>query len=158
MNLCAKCAQHERTCCQRTEIFVTQGDRQRITAYTGKRDFWEYRHPQDPEYWEAQPHDPIWQPSTVRPDGTRPMLKHQASGDCVFLTATGCSLPGNVRPLVCRLYPYDYTAEGLQGTVPGCPLYLLEPGQELFEAIGMQRQAAEQWQRQLYSELRLGGE
>lgn len=59
MNLCAQCAQHERTCCQRTEIFVTQGDRQRITAYTGKGDFWGYRRPEDPEYWQEQPHDPI---------------------------------------------------------------------------------------------------
>lgn len=153
MHLCAKCAQHERTCCQRTEVLVTHGDRERIADYVGHDDFWEYRVPVDPAYLEEQADDPLWRPATVRADNTRPVLKQRASGDCIFLTATGCSLPGDVRPLVCRLYPYDYTAQGIRGTIPGCPLYLLVPGQSLLEAIGMRQEDGQRWHRQLYSEL-----
>jgi Fe-S-cluster containining protein len=157
MNLCAKCAQHERTCCQRTEVYVTPRDRHRIAAHTGRTDFWEYRVPVDPAYVAEDEADPIWHASTVRPDGTRAVLRHQDSGDCTFLTATGCMLPTAVRPLVCRLFPYDYTAQGLQGTVPGCPLYLLTPGQTLLEGIGIHLDDAQRWHRQLYSELQPGG-
>jgi Fe-S-cluster containining protein len=110
VNLCAKCAQHELTCCQGTEVFVTDGDVRRIAAYVGKADFWEYRQPKDPVYTVHQPTDPHWLHYTVRPDGTRPQLKHQRSGDCTFLTSTGCALPAEVRPLICRLYPHDYRA------------------------------------------------
>ncbi|GIX47250.1 MAG: hypothetical protein KatS3mg131_1461 [Candidatus Tectimicrobiota bacterium] len=156
MRLCVRCAQHERTCCQGTEVLVTDGDIARIAAYTGRHDFWEFRRPADPWYLTPQPADPNWLLYTARADGTRPVLKHQASGDCVFLTAQGCSLPLTVRPLVCRLYPYDYTERGITGTVPGCPLYLLEEGEDLFTALGMRLEEAQQWRRQLYQELRRG--
>ena len=156
MNLCAKCARYERTCCQKTEIFVTDGDIQRIEAHVGRSDFWEYRKPADPDYLLEQPEDPRWLLYTLRADNTRPQLKQQPSGDCTFLTATGCSLPTTVRPLVCRLYPYNYTEQGISGTVSGCPLYLLDQEQTLFEAIGMNQHDAERWRRQLYNELRTG--
>ena len=71
MNLCAKCAQHELTCCQNTEVFVTDGDLQRIATYVGRADFWEYQKPRDPVYSMHQPADPHWLHYTVRPDGTR---------------------------------------------------------------------------------------
>lgn len=154
MSLCARCAHHERTCCQQTDILVTDGDIRRITAQVGRVDFWEYR---PPSYTVTpQPADPNWLPYTLRSDGTRPLLKQQPSGDCTFLTSSGCSLPREVRPLICRLYPYDYTEQRLTGTVPGCPLYLLEPGQTLPQAIGMRLEDAKRWRQQLYSELRDG--
>jgi Fe-S-cluster containining protein len=156
VSLCAKCAQHELTCCQGTEIFVTDGDVRRIATYVGRADFWEYRRPRDPVYLMHQPADPHWLCFTVRPDGTRPQLKHQRSGDCTFLAATGCTLPLEVRPLICRLYPYDYTEHGIAGTVPGCPVYLLAKGQSLIEGIGIDTGDAKRWHAQLYSELRVG--
>lgn len=154
MSLCAKCARHERTCCQQTDILVTDGDVRRITAHVGRSDFWEYRPPSYPI--TPQPADPNWLHYTLRPDGTRPLLKHQASGDCTFLTSTGCSLPVEVRPLICRLYPYDYTEQRLTGTVPGCPLYLVAKGQTLRQSLGMQLVDAKRWRQQLYLELRAG--
>jgi len=154
MNLCARCAQHERTCCQQTDILVTDGDIHRITQHVGRSDFWEYRQPSYPV--TAQPEDPNWLSYTLRPDGRRPLLKQQGAGDCTFLTPTGCSLPVEVRPLICRLYPYDYTEQRITGTVPGCPLYLLEKRQTLREGIGMQLEDAKRWRQQLYAELRAG--
>ena len=37
------------------------------------------------------------------------------NGDCTFLGAAGCVLPEEVRPLVCRLYPFEYTHRGILG-------------------------------------------
>ena len=156
MKLCAKCARHERTCCQDTEILVTDGDIQRIRDHAGRSDFWEYRTPSDPEYLEENPGDPHWLWYTVRADGTRPVLKHKVSRDCTFLSPTGCSLPMEVRPLICRLYPYDYSEREIIGTVPGCPLYLLEKGQTMIEGVGVRLEDAKRWRRQLYSELKDG--
>jgi Fe-S-cluster containining protein len=156
VSLCVKCARHERTCCQKTEILVTDGDIQRISTYTGKSDFWAYRTPANPDYMQPQPHDPHWLLYTLRPDGTRAQLHQQPSWDCTFLSPTGYTLPTEVRPLICRLYPYDYTEAGLTGTVPGCPLYLLEKGQTLMQGIGMNPEQARQWHQQLYSELQAG--
>lgn len=156
MNLCAKCAQHELTCCQETEVFLTDGDIRRISTHVGQTDFWEYQQPEDPVLTKPQLADPNWLRYTVRPDGTRPQLKHRHSGDCTFLTATGCGLPTHVRPLICRLYPYDYTEHGIVGTVPGCPVYLIDKGQTLIGAIGIDASDAKRWHEQLYSELRAG--
>lgn len=156
MTLCARCAQYETTCCQKTEIFVTDGDIQRIRTHVGQSDFWEYVKPVHPDLVKEQPEDPNWLRYTLRPDGTRPHLKRHLSGDCTFLGPSGCSLPTDTRPLICRLYPYDYTETGITGTVPGCPLYLLAEGQTLLQAIGMNRVDAERWRQQLYHELRDG--
>lgn len=135
---------------------LTDGDICRITNSVGRSDFWEYQKPADPSYLAEQPDDPNWLCYTVRPDGTRPQLKHQASGDCIFLTPTGCSLTTEVRPLVCRLYPYDCNEQGITGTVSGCPVHLLEKGQTLIEGIGMHFEEAKRWHIQLYKELRAG--
>lgn len=156
MNLCAKCARYWQTCCQNTEVVLTEGDIRRITENTGRTDFWAYQKPLNPSYLAIQPEDPNWLDYTVRPDGTRPQLKHQPSGDCIFLTPTGCALTVEVRPLVCRLYPYDYTEQGITGTVQGCPTHLLEKGQTLLEGIGMNYADSERWRLQLYEELRAG--
>jgi Fe-S-cluster containining protein len=92
----------------------------------------------------------------LRSDGTRRVLKQQPNEDCCFLGSQGCRLTVDERPLVCRLYPFDYTADGLaESPAPGCPLYLLEEGEELIEAIGMRRGQAEVWRKQLYEEITL---
>ena len=60
-----------------------------------------------------------------------------------FSGAVGCRLPLEMRPLVCRLYPYDYTADGIQPELsPGCPVELLTPGQGLIEALEMRQEDA----------------
>lgn len=152
--LCVRCAAHQKTCCQTSEIAVTLGDVHRIAAHTGQDDFYEYRRPTDPVYLE-QSDDPLWLETVIRPDGTRRVLCRREEGDCHFLAANGCTLPADVRPLICRIYPYDYDAQGLHERLArGCPLELLRPNESLLVALEVDRQQAEAWHQQLYSEIR----
>jgi Fe-S-cluster containining protein len=151
---CAKHALVERTCCQTAEVFVTEGDRERIAAHTGRGDFWENRAPADPSYL-GQEDDPAWLHGAFRPDGTRPILKRKPSGDCMFLGAEGCSLPVEVRPLICRIYPFEYTEKGIEGVGGSCPSYVVPPGSTLLDTLGMKREDAERWHKVLYRELRV---
>ncbi|MCA9066894.1 MAG: hypothetical protein KDA96_27695, partial [Planctomycetaceae bacterium] len=116
-------------------------------------DFHEYQAPVDPIYHQNDD-DPTWNQHVFRPDGTRRVLRHQANLDCTFLTATGCVLPLEVRPLICRLHPWAYTADGVQDRpAGGCPVQLLPPGTELLRALDMNRLDAERWHAQLYAEI-----
>lgn len=154
-SLCSRCAQRGKTCCQICEIYVTPGDVQRIGTFVGHFDFFEFRKPVDPQYLD-QDDDPEWARCVFRPDGSRRVLRRSTSGDCVFLGPVGCRLPWEVRPLVCRLYPVEYTAGGLKPDLAdGCPVNLLPPGQDLLQALGMTWEKAEVWWRQLYAEIRL---
>jgi Fe-S-cluster containining protein len=155
-SLCARCARHTTTCCQQTDIYVTPGDVQRIAAYACRRDFYEFRLPGDPVYMQ-QDDDPIW-PALVYKDahGTRRLLKQKQNGDCHFLGDQGCVLPTEARPLICRLYPFDFNEQGIVPTLAkGCPLELLPPGESLLHALDMNYNQAEAWRRQLYAELPL---
>lgn len=144
-----------KTCCQTCEVHVTPGDVGRISAYTARRDFHEYRAPLN-EVYEVDD-DPAWQENVFRPDGTRRILKRLASGNCPFLGPHGCTLPLEVRPLLCRIYPYEFDEQGIkQGVLaPGCPLELLPPGQGLLQALDMNLHDAQRWHAQLYQEIRL---
>jgi Fe-S-cluster containining protein len=154
---CARCAAVQRTCCQRAEILLTQGDVARIAAHTGTDGLAEHRAPADPEYVEPDADDPHWLRYTVRADGKRRMLA-RPDDQCTFLGVSGCMLPLDVRPLVCRLYPFAYTEAGLQGIDDEyCPTALLAPhGEPMTEVLGMSRTSAEEWRAKLYEELRSG--
>ncbi len=153
--LCARCARHTKTCCQDREIYTTRGDVERIADHTGRRDFFEFLPPRDPAYLD-QDDDPLWRDYVFQLDGTRRVLRQQPTGDCVFLGSIGCVLPLEVRPLACRLYPYDYTEQGiLPAPTSGCPVELLAPGQELMEALNMPLDDARRWHEMLYREIRL---
>jgi len=162
---CARCASVQRTCCQRAEILVTAGDVARIGAFLtaggapgATMDFVERRAPLDPEYVRSDPDDPNWVRYTVAADGTRRMLRKQANGDCTFLGQRGCVLPEDVRPLVCRLYPYFYAEDGLDGVDSEyCPTALLAPdGRSMADVLDIPAAKAEGWRQQLYQELRHG--
>jgi Fe-S-cluster containining protein len=152
-SLCARCARYTKTCCQATEIFVTRGDVARIKAATGLGDFYEYRPVKNLDYAD-QDDDPIWRDGVFRDDGRRRVLKQQPNEDCVFLGVDGCRLTAAVRPLICRLFPFDFDAQQVLGPpAPGCPTELLQHGQRLMDAIGIRREQAERWRRQLYDEI-----
>ncbi|MFO1076806.1 MAG: hypothetical protein U1E73_03670 [Planctomycetota bacterium] len=155
---CARCAAVQKTCCQRAEIFVTTGDVARIRKHSGSDGFYGHRAPVDPAYAEPDPDDPEWPQRTVRADGMRRVLNRRPGGDCAFLGAFGCVLPLDVRPLVCRLYPFEYTAGGIVGVASDyCPTRLLAPaGQPMTAVLGMSAVEAEGWRRQLYQEIRDG--
>jgi Fe-S-cluster containining protein len=143
----------ETTCCQQREIYVSPGDVRRIHAHTGLSGFFAYEVPNEPSYLD-QDDDPLWRDNVIRPDGTRRVLR-RANGNCMFLGPVGCMLPLEVRPLVCRLYPYDYTEEGIKPDLAeGCPLNLLRTGETLIDALGMNLSDAKRWHRQLYDEVR----
>jgi Fe-S-cluster containining protein len=153
-HLCVRCARHGKTCCQWTDIFVTLGDLRRILRHRGRDDFYEFRAPTDPAY-APEDDDLVWQRSVFQSDGTRRVLKRLASGDCVFLTPRGCSLPEDVRPLICRLHPYQYNAGGIVGELaPDCPTHLLRPGENVIEAVQLNVDRARAWHAELYRELR----
>jgi Fe-S-cluster containining protein len=152
--LCARCARVQLTCCQQREIYITPGDRQRIERHTGRADFFEFRGPIDPSYYEDDS-DPAWRDHVFRSDGTRRILKRKGNGDCTFLSSTGCTLSPEIRPLVCRLFPLDYTERGIElQPVEGCPIQLLRPGQKLLETLNMHPEVMQRWHAQLYEEIR----
>lgn len=151
--LCARCACVQKTCCQDSEIFVTLGDVDRIRARTGKDTFWHYAIPTDPVYLNEHD-DPIWMQNAFQSDGTRRVLRKMPNEDCIFLEPNGCRLPMEVRPLVCRLYPYDYNADGLKpDPASGCPRHLLGKNESVFDAVGADQTSAVRWHRMLYEEL-----
>ncbi len=152
---CARCARVQRTCCQRAEILLTEADVARIAAHTGDDAFQERRAPLDPEYVADDPDDPAWRRLTVRPDGTRRMLRRRPDGACTFLGDAGCRLPLETRPLVCRLYPLAYTERGLDGADESyCPTDLLAPdGRPMHAVLGMDLDDARRWRASLYQEL-----
>ena len=165
---CARCARLQRTCCQRAEVLVTLGDLDRIEAHRIEAQrasaaepvpagpFHERRRPTDPDYLDDDPDDPLWRRATVAADGTRRVLRRRANGDCIFLGQAGCVLPGDVRPLVCRLYPFAFTEAGLVGEAADyCPTADLGvPAGSMAQRLGMRPGAAEAWRRALYVELR----
>jgi Fe-S-cluster containining protein len=137
---------------------LTEGDLARIAEHTGREDFHERRAPIALEYLEHDPSDPDWLELTVRSDGTRRVLRREADGDCTFLGEQGCVLPLEVRPLVCRLYPYSYGEKGLDGFDESyCPTWLLAPhGVPMADVIGVDEHDAVRWHATLYRELRHG--
>ena len=155
MTICEKCSSLTNACCCRErDILLTCDDIERISHKTGQTDFFEYRIPLDPAYLD-QEDDPNWLRYTIGQNGARRVLKHTSCGACFFLTAAGCRLSLETRPLVCRLYPYYYTEEGLNGVVADCPQEFLEPGQTILEALNMSYEQALRWWAMLYSELRV---
>lgn len=154
-HLCVQCAQTRPTCCQVSEVYVSPMDLMRIRAYLGTDEFWEMKAPADPSYFE-QDDDPTWQARVFGPDRRRRILKRPEGGDCRFLSPAGCVLPMEVRPVICRLYPYKYNDRGIQGVELRCPVQLLPPGQSVLQALGMEDLAtAQRWRAQLYKEILL---
>jgi uncharacterized protein len=152
--ICARCARVRKTCCQTSQIFVTLSDVARIEEATGETGFYDRRLPPDPSY-EAQDDDSLWARKVFATDGTRRVLDRREDGDCVFLTETGCRLALETRPLVCRLYPFDYDEAGVREELSHrCPTELLAPGQGLLKVLDMTREQAQPWHTQLYAELR----
>jgi Fe-S-cluster containining protein len=151
--LCVRCARHRPTCCQLSEVYVTLGDVKRIADHTGVAGFHQYLPPTNPVY-ESDDDDPTWRDYAFRPDGARRVLRRRSGGDCIFLSPSGCTLPLDVRPLLCRIYPYDFNDRGIVDELaPGCPLELLRPQQSLIEALDMNLADARAWHEQLYEEI-----
>ncbi len=153
-SFCLECASQGHTCCQDHDIYVTKGDCERIIRCCSMSDFHEYRGCSHLDYAD-QGNDPMWRQYVFRADGSRRVLKRLADGNCLFLGASGCSLPLTARPLVCRLYPHLYSAGGIAVEWDGeCPAARTKAGPLLEKGIaGVQWQQAVQWHRMLYGEI-----
>ncbi len=151
-HFCAKCGRLGQTCCQRTQIFLTRGDVARLKA-AGADDIAEYAVPFDSSYTESAALDPVWG-RIFGPDGRRRVIRHQAGGDCIFLGEKGCRFDVNTRPLVCRLYPFDYNQNAIKGVdAYYCPKPEADNEPLLLALLGMNRDEAEGWRKQLYAEI-----
>lgn len=149
------CAKRGLTCCQGTDrdIYITPGDVKRISDYTRREDFYEYRKPINAGYLESEG-DPAWIYHVFRQDGSRRVLKATPEGNCTFLSENGCRLPLHIRPIVCRLHPYEYNAGGFYNEFDaGCPVNMLAPGRSLVDCLDMDPADAARWHRMLYEEI-----
>lgn len=155
-HLCARCASLGRTCCQNAQVFLTLGDVERIRQALPEAasDFTEYIAPIEEDCGPEAEADPVWS-RIYDADNRRRVIAHNRKGDCCFLTPKGCRLPEDTRPLVCRLYPYEYndvTIKGVNGH--RCPAPDRDNPALLLAFLGMNRDAAEQWRKTLYREIR----
>ena len=152
-SLCSCCANLGETCCQGREIYITPGDQRRISTVAQSLPFVVWRRPTDPIYL-GQSNDPLWQRHVFCKDGSRRTLKTKPNGDCIFLSTRGCRLPVEIRPLLCRLHPFTYTANGIDREPDlGCPRHLLADGESVFDATGTPWSLALTWHHQLYEEI-----
>jgi uncharacterized protein len=153
-SICSRCSRIRKTCCQISEVFVTQGDIDRIKEYTGiEEKLDEFKYPSDPAYLD-QEDDPVWAAHVFQPDKTRRVLIRKEDGDCRFLHDDGCELPMEIRPIICRLYPHNYNAEGFTGVTNRCPSELLDPGVDILDALDLRDMSGPiRWRNTLYQEI-----
>jgi uncharacterized protein len=152
-HLCARCATLFKTCCQEREIYITPADAGRISAFCNRNDFVEWCAPSNPDYSD-QSDDPVWDRHVFRNDRRRRILRRTSSGDCTFLGPSGCVLPETVRPLLCRLHPFTFTADGIDAEPsPDCPKCLVPEGMTVFDALHISTEQALLWHRMLYEEI-----
>ncbi len=123
------CARLGKTCCQDGDILLTKGGIHRISRHAGKACERERRRPAGLVYLDRTD-DRNRLKRASRPDGTRPVLKPQASGDCSYLTPMGGSLPMEIRPPVRRLNPYERTGKGGAGVSAELPDERCATGQD----------------------------
>jgi Fe-S-cluster containining protein len=132
-------------------VFLTLGDVDRITAL-GAGQFTTYAAPNQDYY--IPDCDPWWG-RIFHPDGTRRIIvKQEDSNFCLFLGETGCRLGIESRPLVCRLYPFEYDHNCIKGvTAHLCPSPERDNPPLILALLNMNRDQAENWRSQLYREI-----
>jgi len=151
LSQCIVCARKGQTCCQNVDIYLSIGDVERIRRVRPNEDFYHWA-PLTDEYADGGG-DPTWNPLILNADGQRRILRRKGD-NCYFLTETGCSLPPDVRPLLCRIYPYDFREQGLCGICASCPVAAEQDWRQALEASEMHQANAQRWVAQLYDEIR----
>ena len=167
MSVCEQCARLQKTCCERSdvEVALTEGDIIRIRRFYKANDFYR-RIPVPPElaatYENPDHHDAtvsLYVAGLFDAQGRRPILEKQADGRCLFVTGQGCVLPVEARPLLCRLYPYDWNDQRLLWIhAPYCPHEFSADEMDLVQKIGDTKEIALNLVEQLYAELASKGE
>ena len=151
---CVCCARSGHSCCQGYQIPLTAGDIQRVAEFLGNTDFYRI---EVPVFDDISPdYDPSWLPLIEEPDHRVRVLKRTPEKRCSLLTESGCQLPWERRPLICRLYPYTYTETGILGIDASCPISCGGGWQAALADMEMPQVRAMQWVSQLYNEFRAG--
>lgn len=167
MSICTQCARIQRTCCEQTtvEVALTRGDIARIAWQTGRSDFYQRQavRPDQLDSYEnpARYGDEVavYVMGLFDREDRRPILKKQPDGSCLFVSSTGCTLPVASRPLLCRIYPYDWTdSRELWVDAAYCPKALFRDEADLLEQVADPYEVARALVDQLYDELAEGGE
>ncbi len=149
-SICSRCSLSGRTCCQWSEIFLTKGDVERIAAVVGHNEFNEYK--AIPKGIDLST-DPVWALAFDK-DLRRRILRREENGDCSFLGENGCRLSMEARPLICRLYPFEYDAERIKGvSADHCPETEKQNAPLLLALLKMNREEAEVWRAMFYKEI-----
>jgi uncharacterized protein len=136
------------------------GDFHRISQAIGTSDFVVFKHYSNISLIDTYDtvSDPNWVRYVTLPGNFIRLLKMDNTGNCVFLSDNGCGLSDDTRPLVCRLYPYNFNELRMLGLVKNedmlCPLHLLQEGETLIDRLQMQEEQANQWRILFYDELR----
>jgi Fe-S-cluster containining protein len=146
------CARIGTSCCKNYQISLTTGDIQRISDFLGHQNFFTFEAPV-PEDIEPD-YDPLWMSMVLQPQGLVRVLKRTGEKNCGLLTTTGCCLPYDRRPLICRLYPYRYTEDGILGIDQACPIAREKEWGAVLDGLDMPTDKARQWLTLLYSEVR----
>ena len=149
-NPCWMCASSGGSCCVNMQIYLTGGDIKRIVAVTGNQDFFRYERPWS--WCERDGADPIWERHVLGCTRRR-VVRRRVDGSCHFLGDQGCVLDLETRPLVCRLYPYEYMPDGIRGLHPGCPASRSQHPEAELDEMGMRPERVAAWLSTLYGEL-----
>ena len=148
---CIACARQGQSCCRHVHIYLTCGDIDRIGRICVTDHFFHLA-PLTADY-EDGGGDPTWNPAILDTEGRRRIVRQKDNGDCYFLTENGCSLPSHARPLLCRIYPYDFRSHGLCGISSSCPVAKESQWQQILEVSEMKENNARLWVSQLYDEI-----
>lgn len=151
LSYCLDCAAKKRSCCGNVNIYITQADVDRIRLAGVDHDFFSLETLSE-EYLDGGG-DPAWNPLILDESGRRRVLLQQSGGNCIFLSSTGCRLASNVRPLLCRIYPFEFLGEKIVGISHYCPVSLEQNWQEILNMSEMNSVSALEWIKQLYREI-----
>lgn len=122
--VCSQCASQGMTCCslvpgnEEYACPTSTLERERIyAAYKGECDAFTQT-PNSPAFLEQMkqlfPDDEATVTKLFAPDKDHFRLKTDASGTCVLLSETGCTIERGLRPYYCQLFPLWYAQRSLQ--------------------------------------------
>jgi len=149
---CAICASLGKSCCKGYQIYLTPGDISRISDYLKLSDFYTV---EPPVLTDIEPdYDPLWLPMIMSEDHQVRVLKRGADKQCCLATDSGCLLPLNRRPLICRLFPYDFKETCILGIDASCPISKDRDWQTVLNRMDMTKAKANMWRDLLYEEIR----
>jgi len=150
-NICSECAgSRGLSCCEAVQIYVTKGDIERITSFTNSKDFY-FAAPLKGIYRNC---DSTWKDLVLDKNGCRNVIKLTKNGKCVFLKKDGCLLPMTVKPLLCRIHPYEFNEDGITGIYKYCPISKMPNSEEILNDMGMSYNMVKKWHAILYREIR----